>query len=83
MSYTADEVAAWMFGQMREAGMLYQREAVKYIREHYGDSFIYVNEAGHESIDKEVKKAFKKLHGGKAAWDREGFFWGWTSAIKV
>lgn len=83
MSYTAEEVAAWMFNRMREAGILYQREAVAYIREHYGDSFIYVNEAGHESIDKEVKKAFKKMHGGKAAWDREGFFWGWTSAIKV
>ncbi|MFD0673787.1 DUF6953 family protein [Cohnella sp. GCM10027633] len=83
MSYTADEVAAWMFGRMRDAGMLYQREAVEHIRAHYGESFIYVNEAGHESIDKEVKKAFKKMHGGKAAWDRDGFFWGWTSAIKV
>nr|WP_169733233.1 putative holin-like toxin [Cohnella panacarvi] len=25
-----------------------------------------MNEAGHESIDKEVKKLFKKMHGGKA-----------------
>lgn len=83
MGYTADEVAAWMFNRMRDAGILYQREAVEHIRSAYGESFIYVNEAGHESIDKEVKKAFKKMHGGKAAWDRDGFFWGWTSAIKV
>ncbi|MFC5528694.1 DUF6953 family protein [Cohnella yongneupensis] len=83
MSITADDVASWMFNQMRTAGTLHQQEAVAYIRSNFGDSFIYVNEAGHESIDKEVKKAFKKMHGGKAAWDRDGFFWGWTSAIKV
>lgn len=83
MSHTADEVAAWMFNEMRNAGMLYQAHAVEYIRTHYGEEFIYVNEKGHASIDKEVKKAFKKLHGGKAAWDRDAFFWGWTSAIKI
>ncbi len=83
MASTANDVAAWMFNRMRDAGILYQREAVDYIRSHYGESFIYVNEAGNESIDKEVKKAFKKMHGGKAAWDRDGFFWGWTSAIQT
>lgn len=83
MSNTADEVAEWMFKELRFAGVLYQEEAVKYIKSNYGESFIYVNENGHASIDKEVKKAFKKLHGGKAAWDRDAFYWGWTSSIKV
>jgi hypothetical protein len=83
MSITANDVALWMFNEMRNAGVLRQQDAVAYIRSHFGESFIYTNEAGNESIDKEVKKAFKKLHGGKAAWDRDGFFWGWTSAIKV
>ena len=83
MIYTADDVAAWMFGELRRAGALYQAAAVEHIRTHFGERFVYVNENGHASIDKEVKKAFKKLHGGKAAWDRDAFYWGWTSAIKI
>ncbi|MFC4303232.1 DUF6953 family protein [Cohnella boryungensis] len=82
MSDTANDVAAWMFEEMKEKGVLYQAEAVEYIRKHYGEHYVYVNENGHASIDKEVKKAFKKLHGGKAAWDRDAFYWGWTSAIQ-
>ncbi|AFC33353.1 hypothetical protein PM3016_6747 [Paenibacillus mucilaginosus 3016] len=74
----AEEAARWMLSELKEAGILYQQDAVNYIRSHFGESFIYVNENGNESIDKEVKKIFKKLHGGKAAWDRDGFFWGWT-----
>lgn len=83
MSVTADEVADWMFNELRTKGALYQTEAVNYIKANFGEAFIYVNDVGHESIDKGVKKAFKKLHGGKAAWDRDAFYWGWTSSIKV
>jgi hypothetical protein len=83
MSFTANDVAGWMFEELRFAGVLHQEKAVQHIRDHFGEAFIYVNDNGHASIDKEVKKAFKKLHGGKAAWDRDAFYWGWTSAIKV
>ncbi|RJE87483.1 hypothetical protein D3P07_14195 [Paenibacillus sp. 1011MAR3C5] len=82
MSATPDEIARWMFSEMKNTGVLYQAAAVEHIRAHYGEAYIYVNENGHASIDKEIKKTFKKLHGGKAAWDRDAFFWGWTSAIK-
>lgn len=82
MDFTADEVAEWMFKELKDAGTLYQTEAVNYIKSHFGERFIYVNDKGHPSIDKHVKKAFKKLHGGKAAWDRDAFYWGWTSAIR-
>jgi hypothetical protein len=75
---TAEEVATWMLNQLKFAGILRQTEAVEHIRTHFGEKFLYVNENGNESIDKEVKKLFKKMHGGKAAWDRDGFFWGWT-----
>lgn len=78
MNHTANEVAEWMLKEVRFAGILYQQDAVDYISKQFGESFIYVNENGNRSIDKEVKKRFKKLHGGKAAWDRDGFFWGWT-----
>ncbi|WP_426449688.1 DUF6953 family protein [Paenibacillus sp. S-38] len=78
MEHQAEEAARWMLAELKEAGILYQQDAVNHIRSRFGESFIYVNENGNESIDKEVKKIFKKLHGGKAAWDRDGFFWGWT-----
>jgi hypothetical protein len=78
MEVSPEEVANWMLSELKSAGILYQSEAVAYIAGHYGESFIYTNENGNESISKEVKKAFRKLHGGKAAWERDGFFWGWT-----
>jgi hypothetical protein len=67
-----------MLNELKSTGILYQSDAVRYIKSNFGEAFVYVNENGNESISKEVKKAFKKLHGGKAAWERDGFFWGWT-----
>jgi hypothetical protein len=78
MEFSPDDVAEWMLNQLKFAGILHQSEAVDYILANFGETFIYVNENGHPSIAKEVKKIFKKLHAGRAAWDRDGFFWGWT-----
>jgi hypothetical protein len=77
MEFTANEVAEWMFSELQSSGILHQSHAVAYITSNFGESFIYVNENGNQSISKDVKKAFKKLHGGRAAWERDGFFWGW------
>ncbi|TVY11740.1 DUF6953 family protein [Paenibacillus cremeus] len=74
----AAEIAEWMVKEVKFRGILYQTEVIDHILANYGEAYIYVNENGNQSIDKEVKKRFKKLHGGKAAWDRDGFFWGWT-----
>ncbi|MCR8643474.1 hypothetical protein NV379_12505 [Paenibacillus sp. N1-5-1-14] len=78
MDYTAQEVAQWMLDQVKSAGILHQADAVEYIRTNFGESFIYVNDNGNQAIDKEVKKVFKKMHRGRAAWERDGFFWGWS-----
>ncbi|PZE20789.1 DUF6953 family protein [Paenibacillus xerothermodurans] len=78
MDYTADDVAEWMVKEIRFSGILHQSDAVKHIADHFGESFIFLNENGNQSISKDVKKAFRKLHGGRIAWDRDGFFWGWT-----
>ncbi|MED4601343.1 hypothetical protein P9314_11575 [Paenibacillus validus] len=78
MEYSAQDVADWMLAKVKNAGILYQSDAVNHIVSHFGESYIYVNENGNTSISKEVKKLFKKLHGGRVAWDRDGFFWGWT-----
>ncbi|WP_442601963.1 DUF6953 family protein [Paenibacillus sp. KN14-4R] len=77
MAYAANDVAQWMLEQVKSAGILYQTDAVNYIITNFGESFIYVNDNGNQAIDKEVKKIFKKMHGGRAAWERDGFFWGW------
>lgn len=78
MEVTAQEVAEWMVKEIRFRGILYQSEAIAHVRTHFGEAFVYVNENGNPSLSKEVKKAFRKLHNGKIAWDRDGFFWGWT-----
>ena len=78
MEWSAEQVAEWMHTEVRSSGKLVQTEAVSHITEHFGEQFIYVNDNGNPSISKDVKKAFKKLHAGKAAWDRDGFFWYWT-----
>jgi hypothetical protein len=77
MEHKVNEIAEWMLNEVKSAGILHQTAAIEHIVSNYGDDFIYVNENGNKSIAKDVKKAFKKLHGGRAAWERDGFFWGW------
>ncbi|MCA1293293.1 hypothetical protein LBW89_09705 [Paenibacillus sp. alder61] len=78
MEVTAQEVADWMVKEIRSRGTLYQADAIEYVKTQFGEQFVFVNENGNTSLSKEVKKAFRKLHGGKIAWDRDGFFWAWT-----
>jgi hypothetical protein len=74
----AQEAAEWMVREIKFRGNLRQSEAIAHIREHFGDECVFVNENGNPSLSKDVKKAFRKLHGGRIAWDRDGFFWAWT-----
>ncbi|MDO7906218.1 hypothetical protein Q5741_07270 [Paenibacillus sp. JX-17] len=78
MEVTAQEVAEWMVKEIRFKGQLYQTDAIEYVKVHFGEQFVFINENGNESLSKEVKKAFRKLHGGRIAWDRDGFQWAWT-----
>lgn len=78
MEVTAQEVAEWMVKEIRSTGTLYQTDAIEYVKTHFSEQFVFVNENGKPSLSKEVKKAFRKLHGGRIAWDRDGFFWAWT-----
>lgn len=78
MNVTAQQVAEWMVEEIRFKGVVYQSDVIAYVRSHFGEQFVFVNEHGNASLDKEVKKAFRKLHRGKIAWDRDGFCWSWT-----
>jgi hypothetical protein len=75
---TAQEVAEWMVKEIRFTGTLHQTAAIEYVKANFGEEFVFVNENGNASLSKEVKKAFRKLHGGRVAWDRDGFLWAWT-----
>lgn len=78
MEVTAQEVAEWMVKEIKFTGTLHQTAAIEYVKAHFGEEFVFVNENGNASLSKEVKKAFRKLHGGRIAWDRDGFLWAWT-----
>lgn len=67
-----------MVKEIRFRGMLRQEEAIAYISSHFGEEFVFINENGNPSLQKEVIKTFRKLHGGRVPWDRDGFFWAWT-----
>ncbi|GIO15213.1 hypothetical protein J19TS2_47680 [Cohnella xylanilytica] len=75
---TEQRIAEWMVNEIKFRGMLRQEEAIEHVRSHFGEEYVFVNENGNASLSKEVKKAFRKLHGGRVTWDRDGFFWGWT-----
>lgn len=78
MAATAQDVATWMVEVIKEQGSLQQVDAIAYVRTHFGEAHVFVNENGHASLSKDVKKAFRKLHAGRIAWDRDHFFWAWT-----
>ena len=71
-------IAEWMVSEIENRGMLRQEDAIAYVREKFGESYVFINEHGNVSLEKEVKKAFRKQHRGRVAWDRDGFFWAWT-----
>ncbi|MUT64802.1 hypothetical protein [Paenibacillus sp. NEAU-GSW1] len=78
METTEQAIAEWMVSEIKFKGMLHQADAIEYVKSQFGEQFVFVNENGNPSLSKEVKKAFRKLHKGKVAWDRDGFFWAWT-----
>ncbi|WP_210089967.1 DUF6953 family protein [Paenibacillus turicensis] len=78
MEVTAQQVAEWMVEEIRFKGNLYQTDAIEYVKTNFGEQFVFVNDNGNASLSKEVKKAFRKLHGGRIAWDRDSFMWAWT-----
>ncbi|MNN50453.1 hypothetical protein D3C81_1650390 [compost metagenome] len=78
MEVTAQEVAEWMVKEIRFTGTLHQTAAIEYVKANFGEQFVFVGENGNASLSKDVKKAFRKLHAGRIAWDRDGFLWAWT-----
>ncbi|GIP24264.1 hypothetical protein [Paenibacillus sp. J22TS3] len=78
MESSEQQIAEWMIQEIRQRGILRQEEAIEYVRSHFGEQYVFRNENGNVSLAKEVRNAFRKQHGGRVAWDRDGFFWAWT-----
>lgn len=78
METKEQQIAEWMIQEIKFTGTLRQEDAIAHIKENFGEQYVFINENGNASLAKEVKKAFRKLHGGRVAWDRDGFYWAWT-----
>lgn len=64
MEKTAQDVAEWMVSEIKFTGTLRQEVAIEYVRTHYGEHFVFVNENGNASLSKEVKKHFASFMAG-------------------
>jgi hypothetical protein len=73
---TADTVADWMLKELeKQDGVLYQADAVSSIADLFGERFVYENDLGNASIDKQVLAAFRKLSGDSVVWSRGERLW--------
>jgi hypothetical protein len=69
------ELARWMMDQLTTKGGLYHRTAVRHIRHHYGDLYLYLNANGNPAISKNVLNEFRLLAGGTAMWQSAKHCW--------
>jgi hypothetical protein len=72
---TAQEVAAWMFEELKRKGDLYQTDAVDDIERKFGKQFTYLNENSNSAIDRKVLAEFRKLSKDSVVWEREDRYW--------
>lgn len=73
--FTAKEVAEWMVEQLPSNDVLYHETTACEIREHFGRSFIYMDEDGNVAIKKDVLAVFEKLAGNTIVWDQGRRLW--------
>ena len=67
--HTAAEVARWMQRKTREDQVLNHRDAVKGIRQHFGDEFIYINRNGNPAIREDVLEEFRRMTQQSVVWE--------------
>ena len=72
---TPRDVAEWMAEEVRRKKELYQEDTAEYIKNHFGDDFVYINVNGNYAIDKKVLKKFRKLTEKDVVWVRGERYW--------
>ncbi|OJX65816.1 hypothetical protein [Magnetospirillum sp. 64-120] len=66
---TADDVANWMFSEVKSKRWLYQDDAAFTIERQFGTAFVYENDNGNTAIGKDVLKAFRKISSDDVVWE--------------
>lgn len=78
---TCKAIAAWMLEQLEEGSGLFaakrlrQTTVVRYIRQTYGDDFVYRNQRRNWAIVPEVLEEFRKLTPDDVVWSRGSQMW--------
>jgi hypothetical protein len=73
---TPDAVATWMLEELeKQNGVLYQEDAATQIADLFGEQFVYDNDRGNSSINKEVLSVFRKLTAHSVVWIRGERLW--------
>jgi hypothetical protein len=73
ITMTAQDVAQWMFNEVRERKIIDHALIADQIRKQFGDEYTYENENGNLAISKDVLKAFRSLSEETVVW--EGKSW--------
>jgi len=79
----AEQVAKWMADEFWRSDRFYQKAAVAYIRQHFGEKFLYRNANGNLAISKTVLAAFNEIVGAAKVWNKDYGYWRkWTEVDK-
>ncbi len=70
-----DAIAERMVELLESQITLHQRNAVRVIREEFGEDFLYKNKKNRWAIDRRVLKAFNRLTGDGIVWQRSTRKW--------
>lgn len=70
-----NEIAQWMFDELKRQQCLYQQEVVYDIESKFGQEFTYTNENGNLAINRNVLKAFRKITSNTVVWERSERMW--------
>ena len=54
-------VAEWMANELKKNKLLSQKYAVSYIRQYFGDEFVYLNKNAHLAINKNVLNSYPEI----------------------
>lgn len=70
-----DTVARWMADKVLEEGYLDQGNAAWTIEHEFGEEFVYENESGGTSINRNALQAFRALSEHTVVWDQDDKSW--------
>lgn len=76
MATTAKDIADRLYQELRNAGDRFpQREAVKVVRDEFGEDWLYTNKNGNPAIKKSILDKFRELRGNDWVWASQTQAW--------